>query len=187
MEKAEARKEAAERIARLSAAERKEKDGLIAERFFLLDEFDRAKVLLIYASMDDEIETGAIAREAQCRGKKLCYPITDRARREIVLSLVKDIESDFVPGVFGIREPRERLPVPVSQVDMAIIPGRAFDMEGNRVGRGGGYYDRLLSSGEFSATRCAAAYDCQVMEHVPHTARDEKVGILVTETRILRF
>jgi 5-formyltetrahydrofolate cyclo-ligase len=168
-------------------AERREKDGLIAERLFSLDEFARAKVLLIYASMDDEIETDAIAREALSRGKKLCYPITDRTRREIVLSLVKDIESDFVCGILGIREPRERLAIATSEVEMAIIPGRAFDLEGNRVGRGGGYYDRLLASGEFSATRCAAAYDCQVMGHVPHTASDEKVDILITETRILRF
>jgi len=187
VEKAEAREKVAEAIAGLSAEEREEKDREIAERFFSLDEFKRAGVVLVYAKMADEVDVDAIAAKAQAMGKKLCYPITDRARREIVLSLVRDVGSDLGPGSYGIREPKARLPVPAVKVDMVIVPGRAFDLEGNRVGRGGGYYDALMSSEGFRARRCALAYDSQVMERVPHTARDEKIGILVTESRVLRF
>jgi len=187
VEKAEARKKAGEEIARLSAGDRAEKDRAIAERLFSLEEFERSRVLLMYAAKVDEVDVDVVAGKALYLGKKLCYPITDRARKEIVLSLVEDLESGLACGTFGVREPRERLPVPLSRVDMAIVPGRAFDVEGNRVGRGGGYYDRLLSSEGFGAIRCGVAYDCQVTEHVPHTTGDEKISILVTETRVLRF
>jgi len=137
--------------------------------------------------MDDEINMAPIATAALDGGKRIYYPITIRGTRSIEIAEVEDIRSDLAMGSFGIREPRTRDRASPRDLDLLLIPGRAFDLGGNRLGRGAAYYDIFLGSSELSAPRCALAYDCQVMDNIPHTETDERIDILVTESRVLRF
>jgi len=67
-----------------------------------------------------------------------------------------------------------------------VIGARGFDREGNRIGRGGGHYDRYMSHPDFRATRCGIAFSAQVLDAVPHAAHDLPVEVLVTETCVTR-
>ncbi len=94
---------------------------------------------------------------------------------------------DLVPGVFGILEPRGSEVVEPGAIDFVLVPARGFDRAGNRLGRGGGYYDRYMAHPDFRAIRCGIAYSAQVLPAIPHDAHDLPVHVLVTESGVLRF
>jgi len=87
----------------------------------------------------------------------------------------------------GLREPVEGMPVPVSDIDLVIVPGLGFDEQGNRLGRGRGFYDRFLSHRDFRGTACALAFEEQVVPAVPTGEGDMGVDMLVTDVRVRRF
>jgi len=90
-----------------------------------------------------------------------------------------------VPGVFGILEPAGSEIVEPGSIDFVLVPARGFDRSGNRLGRGGGYYDRYMSHPDFHAIRCGIAFAAQVLDAIPHDAHDLPVHILVTEEGVL--
>jgi 5-formyltetrahydrofolate cyclo-ligase len=96
------------------------------------------------------------------------------------------VELELVPGVFGILEPRGSEVVEPGAIDFVLVPARGFDRQGNRLGRGGGYYDRYMSHPDFHAIRCGIAFAAQVLDAIPHDAHDLPVEVLVTEEGVLR-
>jgi 5-formyltetrahydrofolate cyclo-ligase len=101
-----------------------------------------------------------------------------------IASLADDVGS----GAFGIREPCGALPaLPIEERCargvLWLVPGVAFDPAGNRLGRGRGYYDRLLHG--VRGVRVGVAWDWQVIAQVPHTDRDEPMNWIVTDTRTI--
>lgn len=100
---------------------------------------------------------------------------------------IKSLDSDVRPGPMGIREPIQGPPLPIAEIDLVLVPGLGFDEQGNRLGRGRGFYDRFLSHADFQGVTCAFALERQVVEHVPHDAHDVRVQMLVTEERVRRF
>jgi 5-formyltetrahydrofolate cyclo-ligase len=103
------------------------------------------------------------------------------------LELVQiDSVSDLTEGRFGILEPGgDRRLSPCYQSKLVVfVPGVAFDSRGNRLGRGKGWYDRLIKELE-EATLVALAYDFQIVEEVPTDAWDQKVHYVISERRII--
>jgi 5-formyltetrahydrofolate cyclo-ligase len=100
---------------------------------------------------------------------------------------IKSLSSDVHAGMMGIREPIEGLPIPVADIDLVIVPGLAFDLAGNRLGRGRGFYDGFLSHRDFRGVSCALALEDQVVEKVPSDETDVRVHMLVTDARVRRF
>jgi len=97
---------------------------------------------------------------------------------------VKNLRDDLVAGVWGIREPAERCPImPPSAVEFLLVPGVAFTATGERLGYGGGFYDRLLSQLNAETPRVAAAFALQVVDSIPSGANDQRVHLIVTEER----
>lgn len=85
---------------------------------------------------------------------------------------------------YGMLEPRESQPrIEPESVDLVLVPGMAFSIEGHRLGYGGGYYDRFLPLAE-RATRVGVAYRAQLVDSIPHHAADQKVQYLATEVGI---
>jgi len=108
---------------------------------------------------------------------------------------------ELAPGYMGIPEPNPQLPhfnkggeggfydirrVSINDVDAIIIPGAAFDETGNRIGYGGGFYDRLLAQLQKPVPIIAPTYEEQVIESVPTDPHDRKVNIIVTDSREIR-
>jgi len=109
-------------------------------------------------------------------------PRLNRAARMLELREVKNLGGDLVAGVWGIREPAKHCPiVPSSAVEFLLVPGVAFTATGERLGYGGGFYDRLLSGLNAKTPRVAAAFALQVVDTIPTGPNDQRVHLIVTE------
>ena len=172
----------------LSEKERREKSREIAKRLFTLEEFQKAEVVLSYQSFRSEVETTEMNQKIRESGKSLYLPKTYADRKEMAFYRVYS-DADLIPGYQGILEPQEKEPFTEKLVSLKpekvlmLMPGAAFDDKGNRIGYGGGYYDRYLESHPQLHT-LALAFDMQVLFEVPSEKQDIKPQLLVTETNI---
>jgi 5-formyltetrahydrofolate cyclo-ligase len=167
---------------------RAEKDLHIKGTLFSLPEFNVAKIVLFYASFRSEVETLSLIRESLAMGKRLVLPKVDAQNHALTLYEIKDMK-ELAPGYMGIPEPDlpdERCAV-IENIDLAIIPGAAFDLQGNRLGYGAGYYDNLLSRGSRRIPIIALAYDEQLVDSIPAEKHDVRVDIIVTDMRVIRI
>ncbi len=166
---------------------RKAKDRVIHERLMSLDEIKKANVLFFFASFRSEVNTLDAIAQLLINGKRIVLPKVDRERHVLLLYEVKGIE-ELTAGYMNIPEPavltEERM-VDINNVDAAIIPGAGFDAEGNRIGYGGGYYDRLLSSLTHHVPVVAPAYEEQIVESVPAEPHDIRADMIVTDRRVI--
>ncbi len=171
----------------LDPSQRRESSAKIIERLLLLPEYRQATVVAAYASFGSELDTAAFLRDALAAGKRLLLPRIDKAERRLELRQVSDPQSDLVAGVWGIREPGEHCPLlPPSLVEFILVPGAAFTAKGERLGYGGGYYDRLLTGIGPQVCRTAGAFSLQVVEDLPTGDRDQRLHCIVTELQTFR-
>jgi 5-formyltetrahydrofolate cyclo-ligase len=184
MEKKEARRQVRQDVRRLTAAERADKSAAIRLRLNALPELRQAQVVMGFLPMPDELDTLPILADLLAAGKRVYVPRTFVLRRMIAVRL-SDLEK-LRQGEFGILEPETEETCAVDELDFIIVPGRAFDRKGNRLGRGAGFYDEFMAQAGFRAIRCGVAFACQVLDEIPHDERDLPVAILVTENEILR-
>ena len=157
----------------------------LAERVLALPELARATTALLYGASDEEADPSVLEFALRERGVRIAYP---RVAGPYSLSLHwVDSAETLRPGAFGLLEPTADAPkAELGQLSVVIVPGIAFDAEGNRLGFGGGYYDTLLSGAEVSPPAIGFAYDEQVVDTVPHEDHDRPLDIIVTPTRTIR-
>jgi len=187
VEKAQAREEIARRLAALSAEQRREASARIRQLIADLPEFQRARTVLLFVSLPDEADTLGIIADALAAGKAVAVPKVDRKRRVMDACRLHTLERGLAPGVFGIPEPRATEVVEPAAIDFVLVPARGFDRAGNRLGRGGGYYDRYMAQPGFPAVRCGIGFAAQVLDAIPRDTHDLPVHVLVTESGALRF
>jgi len=185
VEKAEARTEIKRRVAALSPAERAAKNTLIREKLLAVPEFARASVVMLFASMADEADTLGIIDAALAAGKTVVLPKVGKSG-VMTVHCVRSVAADTAPGVYGILEPAGGEGVDASRIDFCLVPARAFDRSGRRLGRGAGYYDRFMSDPGFKAFRCGIAFREQIIEQVPHEPHDLPVELIVTDDGIIK-
>lgn len=138
--------------------------------------------------LDGEVDLSSLPAARPLLAAHFAYPrIVDRFLKKMDFALPIH-ETDWVPGVYGIPEPRKDLPaVRKDDLDLLLIPGVVFGEKGERLGRGAGYYDRFLSDTPH-ALRIGVAFDCQVVaEEIPQEPWDARMDIVVTENRILEI
>ncbi|GAG04630.1 unnamed protein product, partial [marine sediment metagenome] len=95
-------------------------------------------------------------------------------RRRIIASLLEDSEKELESGPYGILQPQSRYirEMPAEKIDLAVVPGLAFDKSGRRLGRGGGYYDKFLASLPLATPRIGLAFDFQLVKDIPVLSHD---------------
>lgn len=160
---------------------------LITERLLGCKEIEQAQAVLAYVSMGSEVQTGAFLHHILDHGKRLVLPRVNREKRCLELFWVNDLLLDLEPGTWGIREPlRKRCEevLDTRSIGAVLVPGVAFTPACERMGYGGGFYDKLLGGWQGERFFIAAAYDLQIMEHVPTGPLDVGVGRIVTPTRM---
>ena len=176
-------------------SERKKKDILVQQRLLGLPEFRSAKAILFYASFRTEVDTTSMIEESLKMGKKVILPKVDKKSHRLILYEIKDLR-ELSPGFMGIPEPSppDETIREIKDVDLAIIPGTAFDYSGNRLGYGAGYYDILLSCTEKSESThaektpfVALAYEEQLIDSIPSEMHDVKVDIIITDREVIRI
>lgn len=141
----------------------------IHEKLFSLPEFIKAKLILFYLSFDGEVETYRMIDKAISLGKKVAVPVINRRDKILLPSLISDCGCDLEVGPYEIFQPRPKQirNVPLNKIDLIIVPAVAFDLKGNRIGRGVGYYDRFLGSLPKRIPSIGLAFDFQVLGEIP--------------------
>ncbi len=166
--------------------ERKKKEAAIQKRLLALVDFRKAKNILFYASFRSEVNTISCIQHAIKLKKKISFPLIDSKKREIRLYRVRDL-SELVSGYMGIPEPgitRGRT-MSLKDIDVIIIPGAGFDVRGNRLGYGYGYYDKLLKKSKKHIVTVALAFERQIVPKVPDESHDVRIDKIVTEKRTI--
>ncbi len=140
-----------------------------------------AQSVLLFAPLPDEPDISALLDEAWRGGKTVALPRSDPQTGGYLAGVVAD-RSQLSPGRFGVPEPAAGCPVmALNQLDFAFVPGVAFDLVGRRLGRGKGFYDRLLAG--VRGHKCAVAFDVQIVAEVPEEPHDVRVDSILTPTR----
>jgi 5-formyltetrahydrofolate cyclo-ligase len=172
----------------LSPAAAAEKSARIVERLLGMDEYRRASTIMAYLDFRSEVRTGKLVEQAMADGKRVAVPVTDVAGRRLTPSLLEDFPGDLQPGAWGIPEPGPgRLrPLDPLELDLVIVPGVAFDGEGNRLGYGGGFYDRFLPRTGPGTVFVALAFELQIRPGVNPGAHDVPVHYIITEDRLIK-
>ncbi|MEX2572329.1 MAG: 5-formyltetrahydrofolate cyclo-ligase [Gemmatimonadota bacterium] len=184
--KTQLRWEALDRLKALTPESRGEFGARIAHRLWSLPELDSAGSVLLYASLPEEVPTEAIATEARRRGIEVVYPRCIPEGREMTLHTVASAADLNALSRYGTREPAPHCPTTrIGDIDVAIIPGLAWDRAGHRLGRGAGYYDRILASPEWRALRCGLFFSTQEASAIPMDEWDRPLDVVVTEAGIV--
>ncbi len=141
----------------------------------VLSHFQKAKTILAYWSLPDEVQTHQFILK-WAPEKKIVLPIVVGDTLE--LRKFNGLSSLVSSGSFGIQEPQTEELIDPLEVDFAIIPGIAFDGKGNRLGRGKGYYDRFLK--QTKAYKVAVGFKFQIIDKVPVSTFDVPVDIVIS-------
>lgn len=171
----------------LSEEEIEAKSEMIKKRLFGLKEFKEARFIFFYAAFRNEVRTENMIKEALQSGKRVALPVVSKKRDRLLISELKDYDKELAPGFYNIPEQKEkyqRLKL-LNEIDLVILPGVGFDEKGNRLGYGGGFYDRLLSETDHRVTLIGLAYETQITPEIHRSTHDVRVDKIVTEKRVI--
>ena len=141
-----------------------------------------SKSVLFFWPMANEPDLRTLCNEALQAGKVVAFPKYFADSRSYSSVAIRNLEQDMAAGRFGIPEPALSSPELLLKVlDLILVPGLAFSFDGVRLGRGKGYYDRLLS--QIAGTRCGVGYDWQIADSLPNEPHDIRLDCLVTPAR----
>ncbi len=160
----------------------------VVARVAALPGYGAARVLAGYMACRGEVDLAALIAARLAAGLPVWLPRFSQPASCYEMVPVRSVAADLVSGAFGILEPRAELPAasPQEQRDETVVwlvPGVAFDPQGQRLGRGRGYYDRLLDGTR--GVRVGVAWDWQVLPDLPHAAHDVAMDWVVTDTRTI--
>ena len=177
------RKEIKEKRRKQTKEDNRKKSKEIKEKLFSLSEYKDAGTVLFYVSYDGEVNTWEMIKEA-LNDKKVIVPISNIEDETLSLSVL-DSWDDLELGSYDILEPKKEYirKIIVDKIDLIIVPGVAFDLSGNRMGHGKGYYDKLLE--KTKAITVGLAFEFQLFENIPREPHDKPVDIIITEKQII--
>jgi 5-formyltetrahydrofolate cyclo-ligase len=190
MTKAEIRESIKELRDNISADDRKAYDELILQHFLKTDAYRHCLRLFCYISFGSELNTEEIIRQALQVKKQVYVPRVEEKHR-MEFYRIEGLMS-LKPSNFGVPEPlpeeerryRGNTAEEDSSDNLMLLPGLAFDYQGNRVGYGAGYYDRYLNQySEKHFYKIAACYDFQLMKHITATEYDVRADVIITPTK----
>jgi len=161
----------------------------LVERQVLASELYRgASAIVPYAAIGNEVSTSRILADAVQSGRAVFYPRVDAAAGTILARRIRD-HAELVRGAYGILEP----PASAELLDskkfakiLVCVPGVAFGVEGQRLGRGGGHYDRFIGQIGREAISVGLAYSFQLLDRIPETGLDQRLNFIVTESAVHR-
>ncbi|MBU0667990.1 MAG: 5-formyltetrahydrofolate cyclo-ligase [Candidatus Peregrinibacteria bacterium] len=160
------------------------KDKKIIETIEKLPEFQNAQNILIYIAIHGEVDLSQLFNKYK-GSKNFILPRLNQSDSSLILYHIKSLD-DLEKGTFSIPEPKEDLEkIPLEKIDLAIIPGVAFALDGNRIGYGGGSFDRLLL--KLNCTKIGIAYQFQIVENIAGEDHDQKVDLIITEANIIHI
>jgi len=189
MERNELRKQGLTARDNMEPGQRVEQSGRICGLLSTHPAVAGADHLFIYVHFRSEVQTLDLINQLIARGKTVSVPVTLLETSSLLAVRLTDPAGQLAPGCYGILEPTEKriaeATVDPASIDTVLIPGSVFDGTGGRLGYGGGFYDRFLSTSAPQATRIGLAFSRQLVDRVPMEPHDQYMDYLVTEEQIV--
>jgi len=187
MDKAELRRELLNLLLSITTEQRNEKSRKACRNLISSEQFQEASTVMMFVSLPHEVDTSEAILHAWQRGKTVAVPKVSWQQRHMIAVKINSLETGFSTSSSGLRNPTAGVPVPFEDIDLVVTPALAFDKEGNRLGRGGCYYDRFFANAELKATRCGFGFAEQLIDSIPIADHDEAVDMLVTDEQVTYF
>jgi len=187
MDKGQLRHHLQNRVLELTEQQRAERSKKACQNLIETPEFDSAAVVMMYLSLPHETDTAAAMLHAWQHGKTVAVPKISWQQRHMIPVEIHSLETGFRTEESGLRNPITGMPIPIEEIDLVVTPGIAFDRKGNRLGRGGSYYDRFFEHESFNATKCGFAFAEQLIDSVPVHDHDKLMDLLVTDEEVIYF
>jgi 5-formyltetrahydrofolate cyclo-ligase len=176
-----------DRISVISEVDKHSRSVLTTGWITRTDEFTNARVVMIYLSTPDEVDTAPLALRCWQAGKTVVAPKVFWDQKRMLPVEISSLQTGMTRTGSGISEPISGKPVPIDMIDLVIVPGIGFTPTGLRIGRGLGFYDRFLAQPDFIGRSCGIAFEDQVIADLPTLDHDVPLSMLVTERGVRRF
>jgi|SRR5271170_287767 len=176
-----------EKIAAMTPQQRHSKSLAACALVAGTPEFAQARVVMLYLSTAEEIDTAPLALRCWQAGKSVVVPKVSWDQRRMLPVEITTLQTGITSTGPGIREPIAGKPIPNDLIDLVIVPGLGFSATGHRIGRGMGFYDRFLAQSDFIGRSCGLAFEEQIVEALPVLDHDVPLSMLVTDGGIRRF
>lgn len=149
-------------------------------------EYKNATNIMAFASFGTEVNTHDFIKTSLANGKRIILPISIKEDRSLFLQEITNFD-ELKPSTYGILEPEKKENFDRNKLDLVIVPGVAFDHRGFRLGYGGGYYDRFLTSLDKRTKIVAINFEELYVYRVIISRYDMKVPVLITDRKIRNF
>jgi 5-formyltetrahydrofolate cyclo-ligase len=163
----------------------RENSRVIQSKFIETEYYKNSKSIFTYFAFDREVITEEIIKRALKDNKNVCLPFIDWKNKILIPSLIYNLEE--IKTYKEIPVPKVLRSFEKEKIDIVIVPGVVFDIYRNRIGMGGGFYDRFLKNISEKTKKIALAFEFQVLnEKLPVDENDVKVDVIITEGRIIK-
>jgi 5-formyltetrahydrofolate cyclo-ligase len=161
------------------------KSSKIEKRLFNMNEYKESQVIFYYISYNNEVYTHDMIKNSLLEEKDIVVPLSDKKNRTLILSKLDKWE-DLEIGSYDILEPKKECmkKISIDKIDLFIIPGVGFDKNGNRIGHGMGYVDKLLKASNYRK-HIGLSFELQIVDLIPIENHDILVNKIITEKRII--
>ncbi|OQY09363.1 MAG: 5-formyltetrahydrofolate cyclo-ligase, partial [Fusobacteriia bacterium 4572_132] len=167
------RKELKEKRRKLSSEYVKQKSDILYKKIVRSEIYQKSKIIMSYCSIQNEVDTLKINKKILNDGKKLIIPYIERKKDIIIPVEIKNME-ELVLGKYGILESKNlQNRIKKEKIDLILVPAIAYDKLGNRIGFGGGYYDKFM--GNYNGIKIGLAYSFQIIEKIETEKHDIKL------------
>ncbi len=187
MDKAQLRRELQSCLLAITSEQRSEKNRKACQNLVSISQFQNASTVMMFLSLPHEADTSEAILHAWQLGKAVAVPKVSWQQRHMIAVQINSLETGISTEASGLKNPISGVPMPFEEIDLVVTPALGFDRKGNRLGRGGSYYDRFFANTELKASRCGFGFAEQLVETIPVAEHDEPVDLLVTDEEIVYF
>jgi 5-formyltetrahydrofolate cyclo-ligase len=187
MDKAQLRRQLQNSLLSISSRQRSEKSRKACRNLISIPQFQNASTVMTFLSLPHEVDTTESILHAWQLGKTVTVPKVSWQQRHMIAVQIHSLETGISTESSGLQNPTSGVPIAFEEIDLVVTPGLGFDRKGNRLGRGGSYYDRFFANTELKASRCGFGFTEQLLENIPVAEHDEPVDIIVTDEEIIYF
>ncbi|MHC4353997.1 MAG: 5-formyltetrahydrofolate cyclo-ligase [Planctomycetota bacterium] len=187
MDKAQLRRQLMDCLLAISPEQRNEKSRKACHNLVSTAHFQEASTVMMFVSLPHEVDTSEVILHAWQLGKIVAVPKISWQQRHMIAVQINSLETGFSTSASGLRNPISGVPVPFGEIDLVVAPMLAIDGKGNRLGRGGAYYDKFFAHPELKAVKCGFGFAEQLLDSVPTADHDQSVDMLVTDEQITYF
>ena len=186
-DKSAIRRQLREILKAMTEADRQAKSLAATALLTASPEFAAARIVMLYLSNPQELDTAPLALKCWQSGKTVVVPKVSWDQRRMMPVEITSLQTHMTTTGAGVREPVSGQPMPVNLLDLVIVPGLGFTTDGHRIGRGMGFYDRFLAQPDFIGVSCGMGFEEQIIPQMPVLDHDIPLSMLCTDRGIRRF